>query len=166
MAKTQLPQIDKTSKSARKSAQVLKTNAPTKATTAKGAASKVKADAKLVAQDAKAAALDVKASAKTAAGSLAAAATEALDTEAVTARIETLKSDLAQLTQSPRENGLTYLDAKTADARAAASEKAELAKEKYAELAADTEAKIRANPLTAVAIAAGVGLIFGAISRR
>ena len=72
---------------------------------------------------------------------------------------------------------MNYVDAKTADVRATAAETAglakdkavetaELAKDKYAELAADTEAKIRANPLTAVAIAAGVGLFFGALSRR
>lgn len=160
MAKTQLPATDKTPKSARKSAQVLKTKTPTKTK-----APTTKSTPKMTAST-KAAAEDVKASATAAAGSIAATASDAFDSQAVSARIETLKSDLATLTQSLRENGFDYVDEKTAHARAIAAEKAELAKEKYAELAADTEAKIRANPLTAVAIAAGVGLVFGALSRR
>ena len=100
-----------------------------------------------------------------------------LKRDEIVAQIETLKADLATLTNQLKTTGVEYVDAKTADVRAAATEKAvhakdvalekaELAKDKYAELAADTEARIRQNPLTAVAIAAGVGLLFGAVSRR
>jgi|GEM_PF-996718 len=137
-AKTKLPNTKKPAKSAKKSAQTLKA-APAKTT----------ASANVI----------------------------PLKRDEVVAQIETLKADLAQLTAQLKTTGVEYVDAKTADARALAAEKAEYAKDvalekaeyakdKYTELAADTEARIRQNPLTAVAIAAGVGLLFGAVSRR
>lgn len=40
------------------------------------------------------------------------------------------------------------------------------AQDKAAEAAADAEAAIRQNPLTAIAIAAGLGFLFGVFTRR
>lgn len=166
---TEMPDPNHEIKSARKSAQTLKQAATGKTTgETAGTKSAAKAAAKDAAADVESAALDIKATAKTAASSVASTAARVvpLAKDDVLARIETLRAELGELTSTLKAQGTAVLDEKTREIRQVAAQKTAVAKETYTELAADTEAKIRANPLTSVAIAAGVGLLLGAISRR
>jgi ElaB/YqjD/DUF883 family membrane-anchored ribosome-binding protein len=67
------------------------------------------------------------------------------------AQLDTLKSDMADLTQTVKRQAKTSLN----DAQDIAAEKVE-----------DLEAQIRKNPLYAAAIAGGLGFLLGAILSR
>ncbi|HKJ61178.1 MAG TPA: hypothetical protein VKA94_04175 [Hyphomicrobiales bacterium] len=66
-------------------------------------------------------------------------------------QIETLKSDLANLTDTVRKQTTRGV---------------EQAQERAAEKVEDIEAQIRKNPIQATVIAAGIGFLIGAILRR
>ena len=84
----------------------------------------------------------------------------------VSAQIEVLRADMALLAKTVKTQAKTTAQEKTAQVIDTAETKAAEAKEKYAELTTSAEKSIRENPLTSVAIAAGVGVLFGLLTRK
>lgn len=84
----------------------------------------------------------------------------------VSTQIETLRADIALLADTVKSQAKTTAQVKKAQVVNTAEVKAAEAKEKYAELTTSAEKSIRENPLTSVAIAAGVGVLFGLLTRK
>jgi ElaB/YqjD/DUF883 family membrane-anchored ribosome-binding protein len=83
----------------------------------------------------------------------------------VETQIEALRTDIALLAEALKAQAIQTVNDRTVTARAAATETADVAKEKYDELTTKAEAQIKEKPLTSIAIAVGVGLLLGAITR-
>jgi ElaB/YqjD/DUF883 family membrane-anchored ribosome-binding protein len=73
------------------------------------------------------------------------------DAEALAKQVDAIRADLQNLTSTVKNIAGKQIDR---------------AQDKAAEAAADAEAAIKQNPLTAVAIAAGLGFLFGVFTRR
>ena len=83
----------------------------------------------------------------------------------VQTQIEALRNDIALLADAVKIQTKQTVNERTATAKAVATEKADAAKEKYDELTTQAEVQIREKPLTSIAIAVGVGMLLGAITR-
>ena len=83
----------------------------------------------------------------------------------VQTQIEALRADIALLADAVKVQTKQTVNEKTANVKAAATEKADVAKVKYDELTTKAEAQIKENPLTSIAIAVGAGILLGAITR-
>lgn len=79
----------------------------------------------------------------------------------VQTQIEALRTDIALLADALKDQTKQTFIERTAGA----TEKADAAKEKYDELTTKAETHIKEKPLTSIAIAVGVGLLLGAITR-
>lgn len=84
----------------------------------------------------------------------------------IPAQIETIRADIALLTKTLKEQTKATVADKAATAKNVAQEKTDMAKVKYDEMSSKAEASIKENPLTAVAIAVGAGMLLGALTRR
>jgi len=84
----------------------------------------------------------------------------------IAAQVENLRTDVAELTKTLKLQAKVTAQAKKSEITDIANEKTAEAKEKYTELTHTAETTIREKPLTSIAIAAGVGLLFGLITRR
>lgn len=84
----------------------------------------------------------------------------------ISTQLETLRGDIATLAKTVKSQARVTMAETKAGVKETATVKAEAAKEKYGELTSTAEAQIRQNPLTSVAVAVGVGLLLGAITRR
>lgn len=73
------------------------------------------------------------------------------DAEALAKQVEAIRADLQNLSSTVKN---------------IAGKRFDIAQDKATEVAADAEAAIKQNPLTAVAIAAGLGFLFGVFTRR
>ncbi len=83
----------------------------------------------------------------------------------VQTQIEALRNDIALLAEAVKVQTKQTVGERTATAKAAVTEKADIAKETYEELTEKAETHIKEKPLTSIAIAVGVGLLLGAITR-
>ena len=81
-------------------------------------------------------------------------------------QIETLREDVALLAKTIKEHTKSTVAEKTTTVKDVAVEKTEAAKVKYDEISSKAETSIKENPLTAVAIAVGAGLLLGTLTRR
>jgi len=84
----------------------------------------------------------------------------------ITSQIETLRADIATLAGTIKSQAKSTANEKVASAKKVASQTTDTAKVKYDELATTAETQIREKPITSVAIAVGVGLLLGALTRR
>ncbi len=84
----------------------------------------------------------------------------------VSEQIQALREDVALLASAVKVQTKTKVADTTSTVKTATTEKAEMAKAKYDEITSQAETSIKENPLTSVAIAAGAGLLLGAILRR
>ena len=89
-----------------------------------------------------------------------------LKQEDISTQLETLRADVAMLTKTIKQQTKMTVEDKAATLKSAAMEKTDLAKDKYDEVTTKAETSIKENPLTAVAIAVGAGLVLGALTRR
>ncbi len=83
--------------------------------------------------------------------------------EDLAAQVETLKNDLAKLAKTIKSEAKHQAESTTETAKAVINEKAEVIQHQYEEISGQAEAHIRKNPLSSVAIAFGVGMLFGMI---
>ena len=88
-------------------------------------------------------------------------------------QVETLKADIAKLTETITGLGKQKADATKEDLelRAALLKErgkavADQANAEFQRIAADTERSVREKPLQALAIAAGIGLVLGFLTRK
>jgi len=84
----------------------------------------------------------------------------------ITDQLEVLRADIALLAQSVKTQAKAKVADKAGTAIETATEKAEVAKARYDEMSSRAETSIKENPLTAVAIAVGAGMLLGALTRR
>jgi len=84
----------------------------------------------------------------------------------ISSQIEILRADIATLASTVKSQAKMTANEKVATARKVAADTTDTAKVKYEELTSNAETQIRENPLTSVAIAVGVGLLLGALTRR
>lgn len=84
----------------------------------------------------------------------------------VNAQIETLRADIALLSETLKTQAKTTAQIKKAQVIDSVSEKTAETKAKYDELSSVAEKSIRENPLTSVAIAVGAGMFLGLLTRR
>lgn len=84
----------------------------------------------------------------------------------ISSQIEILRADIATLATTIKSQAKAAANEKVATAKKVATETTDSAKVKYDELTSNAETQIRENPLTSVAIAVGVGLLLGALTRR
>jgi len=84
----------------------------------------------------------------------------------IPAQLETLRGDIANLTESIKLQAQVAVADKTATAKQVTTEKTELVKDRYDALTTKAETSIKENPLTSIAIAVGAGLVLGALTRR
>ncbi len=84
----------------------------------------------------------------------------------ISSQIEILRADIATLAGTIKSQAKATANEKVATAKKVAAETTDTAKVKYDELTSSAETQIRENPLTSVAIAVGVGLLLGALTRR
>lgn len=84
------------------------------------------------------------------------------DAQSINADIQQLREDIAQLTEHLRETGNRSMWR----ARKAAKESAEQFRGSAEEMQHDLTEAVREKPLTALALAAGVGFLFAMIMRR
>ncbi|WP_017931144.1 DUF883 family protein [Robiginitomaculum antarcticum] len=90
----------------------------------------------------------------------------ALKDPEISTQIETLRSDIALLAKTMKEQAKSTASQKVTTAKQVASDTSENVKVKYNELTTQAEASIRENPLTSIAIAVGAGIVLGALTRR
>jgi ElaB/YqjD/DUF883 family membrane-anchored ribosome-binding protein len=83
----------------------------------------------------------------------------------VNAQIETLRADLAALTQTLKTQAKSTAQAKKSEVDVASAKVADT-KAKYNELTNTAEKSIRENPLSSVAIAVAAGMFLGLLTRR
>ena len=83
----------------------------------------------------------------------------------VQTQIEALRKDITLLADAVKIQTKQAVNERTATAKEVAVEKADAAKDKYNELTTNAEAQIKEKPLTSIAIAVGVGMLLGAITR-
>lgn len=81
-------------------------------------------------------------------------------------QLEALRADVATLAETVKTQAQAAVAEKTATVKDVATTKAGEAKDAYNDLTQSAEAKIKQNPLTAVAIAIGAGIVLGALTRR
>ena len=81
-------------------------------------------------------------------------------------QLETLRKDVTTLAETVKEQAKLTVAAKKSTAKDIAAEKTELVKTRYDELASKAELSIKENPMSTIAIAVGVGLLLGAVTRR
>ncbi len=84
----------------------------------------------------------------------------------VQTQIEALRKDITLLADAVKIQAKETVSDTTATVKSVATEKADVAKDKYNELTTKAETRIKDNPLTSIAIAVGAGLLLGAITRR
>lgn len=84
----------------------------------------------------------------------------------IPAQIETLRADVAKLTETLKIQAKATVADKATTVRDVTDEKTQELKQRYDELAKSTEASIKENPLSAIAIAIGAGVVLGALTRR
>lgn len=84
----------------------------------------------------------------------------------IPAQIEVLREDVRLLAETVKSQIADTAKEKSAKAKAVASEKAELVKNRYEDLTSQAETQIRENPLSSIAIAVGAGVLLGLVSRR
>lgn len=84
----------------------------------------------------------------------------------IPSQLESLRADIALLAKTVELQTKATVADKAAKAKTVATEKVEVAKVKYDEISSQAETSIRENPLTAVAIAVGAGVLLGALTRR
>ena len=84
----------------------------------------------------------------------------------VAAQVETLRADVAELTKTIKLQAQATAQAKKAEITELATEKRAEAKQKYTELSHTAEITIREKPLTSIAVATGVGILLGLMTRR
>lgn len=89
-----------------------------------------------------------------------------LKNEDIPAQIDTLRSDLAKLTEMIKVQAADKVSEKTSRVKDVAAEKRDIAKERYEEITSKAESSIRENPLSSIAIAIGAGVLLGALTRR
>lgn len=89
-----------------------------------------------------------------------------LKSDDIPTQIDTLRADMAKLTDMIKAQATNKVVEKTSVIKDAAIEKKELAKDRYDEIAAKAETSIRENPLSSIAIAIGAGIVLGALTRR
>lgn len=84
----------------------------------------------------------------------------------IPAQIETLRGDVAKLTETLKKQAKAKMSDKASTVKDVTDEKTQELKQRYDELAKSTEASIKENPLSAIAIAIGAGVVLGALTRR
>ncbi|WP_371395351.1 hypothetical protein [Fretibacter rubidus] len=89
-----------------------------------------------------------------------------LKNEDIPQQIDTLRADLAKLTDMIKVQAADKVSEKTSLVKDVAAEKKDMAKERYDEITSKAETSIRENPLSAIAIAIGAGIVLGALTRR
>jgi len=89
-----------------------------------------------------------------------------LKSDDIPAQLETLRADMALLTEMIKTQATAKVNEKTTTAKALASEKTDEVKLRYDEITSKAETSIKENPLTSIAIAIGAGVVLGALTRR
>lgn len=84
----------------------------------------------------------------------------------ISEQLETLRKDVATLAETVKLQAKATVADKKSTAKNIAAEKTEIVKERYDELTTKAELSIKENPLSAIAIAVGAGLVLGAVTRR
>lgn len=84
----------------------------------------------------------------------------------IPAQLDTLRQDVANLAETLKLQAKVTVADKTETVKTVASEKTDLVKDRYNALTTQAESSIKENPLTAIAIAVGAGLVLGALTRR
>lgn len=84
----------------------------------------------------------------------------------IPAQIETLRADVAKLTETLKTQAKATVADKASTVRHVTDEKTQELKQRYNEIAKSTESSIKENPLSAIAIAIGAGIVLGALTRR
>ena len=87
-------------------------------------------------------------------------------TQDIPSQIETLRADIAMLSETIKTQAKATVAAKSATAKQMTTKQAEAAKERYSEISSQAETSIKENPFTSIAIAIGAGIVLGAITRR
>lgn len=91
---------------------------------------------------------------------------EDLDLDKIKQQFETLRTEMKAMTEMMASNATRAADAVKDDAIAQAELLGEEAKIRAAALQNDVERAVVANPLTAIAVCAGIGFLIGALTRR
>lgn len=84
----------------------------------------------------------------------------------ISQQLETLRNDLKLLAKSVKEQALAKVEGRTETVKTVAVDQKDAAVARYDELTTKAEIQIREKPLTSMAIAAGAGLVLGAILRK
>lgn len=84
----------------------------------------------------------------------------------IAAQLEIVREDVALLAKAVKEQSKAQIKDKAETVKQTASESAQKVQDSYKEYADLAETKIRSNPLTSVAIAAGIGALIGLIARK
>jgi ElaB/YqjD/DUF883 family membrane-anchored ribosome-binding protein len=95
-----------------------------------------------------------------------AAQTKAVELEDLKKQFDTLRADMKEMAEMISLGASERAEEAKETAVDAATTLAAEAKEKTSHLKADAERAITDNPLAAVALFAGIGYLFGAVSRR
>ncbi len=89
-----------------------------------------------------------------------------LKSDDIPAQLDTLRADMALLTEMIKSQATAKVNEKTSSAKAIASEKTDEVVMRYEEITSKAESSIKENPLTSIAIAIGAGIVLGALTRR
>ncbi len=89
-----------------------------------------------------------------------------LKSDDIPAQLDTLRADMALLTEMIKSQATAKVNEKTSTAKAIASEKTDEVVMRYEEITSKAESSIKENPLTSIAIAIGAGIVLGALTRR
>lgn len=84
----------------------------------------------------------------------------------IAAQLEIVREDVATLAKSVKAQSKARFASTKESVKQSATDGAQKVQDSYQEYADLAETKIRSNPLTSVAIAAGVGALIGLIARR